>query len=187
MKRIISTLVITTIGMMCALPVIAQPQRASPHETIKAEIDGANISITYGRPYTVKPGTTEVRKIWGGLVPWGKAWRLGADQSTTLITDQPILIGETNLPAGTYRLYLVPMETGLSKLAINKKTGIWGIQRDQTVDETEDLIRVDAKKEPMDKQLDQLAMAIEKNPAGGGTIKIMWEKTQFSVPFTVKK
>jgi hypothetical protein len=30
-------------------------------------------------------------------------------------------------------------------------------------------------------------MALEKNPSGGGVIKMVWENTQFSVPFTVKK
>ena len=58
------------------------------------------------------------------------------------------------------------METGLSKLAINKKTGIWGIQRDQTVDETEDLIRVDAKKEPMDKQSGPVGYGYREKPRG---------------------
>jgi hypothetical protein len=55
------------------------------------------------------------------------------------------------------------------------------------VDEKNDLARVDLKKETMETQLDQLAMAIERNPAGGGILRIKWEGTQFSLPFTVKK
>ena len=43
------------------------------------------------------------------------------------------------------------------------------------------------KKDTLDKTVDQFTMAIEKNPDGGGVIKMMWENTQFSVPFTVKK
>jgi len=49
---------------------------------------------------------------------------MGADQATLLTTAQPIVIGETTVPAGTYSLYLVPMETGTSKLAISKKTAM---------------------------------------------------------------
>ena len=189
MKNRISTLLIVAGALACASALMdGMRPRVSPHETITATIDGDEIKIVYGRPYSRNPNNTnEVRKIWGTLVPWGKAWRLGADEATALITAQPIVIGDTTVPAGTNRLYLVPMETGTSKLAINKKTGIWGIQRDGSVDETEDLARVDVKKEPMDKQVDQFTMAIEKNPAGGGIIKMMWEKTQFSVAFTVKK
>ena len=43
------------------------------------------------------------------------------------------------------------------------------------------------KKDALDKTVDQFTMAIEPNPAGGGVLKMMWENTQFSVPFTVKK
>ena len=89
MKKIISTLVITAVAMIGALPAMAQQPRAassggnSPHETISAVIDGNRVTITYGRPYTIKPGTTEARKIWGGLVPYDKPWRMGADEATT--------------------------------------------------------------------------------------------------------
>lgn len=182
MNKIKSTLILTAI-IASALPVMAQRRPVSPHETITATIDSNEVKIVYGRPYSKKPGTDVVRKIWGGLVPWDKAWRLGADQATLLTTAQPIVIGETTVPAGTYSLYLVPTETGASKLAISKKTGQWGIP----IDETQDLARVDVKKDALEKTVDQFTMAIEKNPAGGGIIKMMWENTQFSVAFTNKK
>jgi hypothetical protein len=44
--------------------------RISPHDTAKATIDGDEIAIVYGRPYTKDPKTGEKRKIWGGLVPF---------------------------------------------------------------------------------------------------------------------
>jgi len=182
MNKIKSTLVIAAL-IACALPVMAQRQRVSPHETITASIDGSDLKLVYGRPYSKKPGTEEVRKIWGGLVPWGKAWRLGADQATTLTTSQSLMFGSTTVPAGTYTLYLVPEENGPTKLAISKKTGQWGIP----VVETEDLARLEMKKESLDKTVDQFTMSIDKVSSGGGVLKLSWENTQFSVPFTVKK
>ena len=182
MNKFKSTLIIAAT-MLSVLPIMAQRRPVSPHETITATIDGNEVKIVYGRPYSKKPGTEVVRKIWGELVPWNKAWRMGADQATLLTTAQTIVIGETTVPAGTYSLYLVPMETGTSKLAISKKTGQWGIP----IDETQDLARVDVKKDSVEKTVDQFTMAIEKNPSGGGVIKMMWENTQFSVAFTVKK
>ena len=65
-----------------------QRQRLSPHETITAVVDGSDVKLVYGRPYTKKPGTDEVRKIWGGLVPYDKVWRTGADEATLLTTTQ---------------------------------------------------------------------------------------------------
>ncbi len=184
MKRLITNLTVGAVLLGSALPLLAG---VSPHETITADIDGNNVKIVYGRPYSKRPGTDTVRKIWGELVPWGKVWRMGADQATLLTTAQPIVLGGFNLPAGTYSLFMVPEESGTSKLIINKKTGQWGIPYNEASEKTNELARVDLKKDTLDKQVDQYTMAIEKGPAGGGLITMSWEKTQFSVPFTVKK
>ena len=154
----------------------------SPHETTSAVIEGNRVTVTYGRPYTKSPKTGEVRKIWGGLVPYGKAWRMGSDEATLLITQQPIELGGTLVPAGAYTLYMVPEESG-AKLAISKRIGQWGIP----VDEKNDLARVDLTKAATSSPVDQFTMAVQKNPSGGGLLKISWENTEYSVPFVVKK
>jgi hypothetical protein len=178
---------ILAAAFLGALPLSAQQKRISPHETISTVIGdrrtGDRITITYGRPYTKDPKTGEPRKIWGGLVPWDKADRLGADEATLLITQKPIMIGGATIPAGAYTLYTVPSENGPTKLAFSTNIGKWGIP----VDVTHDLVRVDLKKDTLDKPVDQLTLAVEKDPAGGGVLKIMWETTQFSVPFTVQQ
>jgi hypothetical protein len=180
-------LIIMAAIIVGTLPVMAQRKRISPHETITATIDGNNLKIVYGRPYTKAPRSGEMRKIWGGLVPWGKVWRTGADEATLLTTEQPIVLGGTAIAAGTYSLFTVPMETGTSKLVVNKKTGQWGIPYDEKAEATNELARIDLKKDTLDKAVDQFTMAIGPNPSGGGVLKLMWENTQFSVPFTVRK
>ena len=141
----------------------------------------------YGRPYSKKPGTTEVRKIWGELVPYGKVWRTGADEATLLTTKQPIEIGGYSLAAGTYSLFTVPNEDGTAKLIINKKTGQWGIPYNEESEKANELARVDLKKADLDKDVDQFTMAIESESGGGGVLKMQWEKTEYSIKFTVKK
>jgi hypothetical protein len=183
MNKIKSTLIITAV-VLGALPLLAQPKpRVSPQATVTADIDGNNLKIVYSRPYSKDPKTGEIRKIWGKLVPYGKVWRTGANEATLLTTAQPIVLGGTEIPAGTYSVFTLPVEEGTSKLIINKVTGKWGTQ----YDEKEDLARVDLKKETLEKTVDQFTIAIEKSASGGGVIKLMWENTQFSVPFTVKK
>jgi Protein of unknown function (DUF2911) len=181
-----ATLVSSTSAMAQAAKK-KQRQRLSPHETITATIDGDELKLVYGRPYTTKPGTTEVRKIWGGLVPYGQVWRTGADEATLLTTAMPIEIGGTSLPAGTYSLFTVPESDGTAKLIINKKTGQWGIPYNEAAEKANELARVDLKKTALDKTVDQFTMAIEPQAGGGGELKMMWENTQYSVPFTVKK
>ena len=166
-------------ALLCAaVPAVAQQKRISPHETISTVVGGNRVTIVYGRPYSKDPKTGETRKIWGTLVPNGKIWRLGADEATMLITQQPIELGGTTVPAGAYTLFMLPSEDG-AKLVISKQLGQWGLQ----YDEKHDLARVDLKKEPLEKTADQFTMAVDK----GGVIRMMWENTQFSVPFTVKK
>jgi hypothetical protein len=159
-----------------AIPMSAQQARKSPHETISKVLGDNRVTVIYGRPYTKDPKTGEPRVIWGGLVPWDAAYRLGADEATTLITQQAITIGGAVVPAGAYTLYEVPSQNGASKLAISTLVGEWG----EPVDESHDLVRVDLKKEALDAPVDQLTLAIDKEDAGG-VLKIKWEKTQFSV------
>lgn len=180
------TLALTMIAAASgALPLAAQQSRLSPHETISAVLGdrhtGDRVTITYGRPYTKDPRTGEVRKVWGSLVPWDRAYRLGADEATLLVTQQPLSIAGTTIPAGAYTLYLVPSATGPSKLAISSAIGKWGVP----VDETHDVARVDLKKEALAEPVDQLTLAIAKDGSGGGLLKIMWETTQFSAPLKV--
>ncbi len=170
------------------VPAPAAPRaRLSPHETVSTFIGGDHktgtmVTISYGRPYSKKPGTEVVRQIWGGLVKWDKADRLGADEATLLVTPRPLVIGETTVPAGAYTLYIVASENGASKLAFSSNIAKWGIP----VDETHDVARFDLKKDRLEKSVDQLTLALE-SVAGGGVLKILWETTQYSLPFTVKK
>src|SRR3954453_22163739 len=113
MKKLISSLIVL-LAITSISPVDAQEQKRaastggnSPHETTSAVIDNNRVTIIYGRPFTKHPKTGEVRKIWGGLVPYGKAWRMGSDEATLLITQQAIELGGTELPAGAYTLYMV--------------------------------------------------------------------------------
>jgi hypothetical protein len=180
MYKIKSFLAIAAI-VMGAWPVLAQEKRVSPHETISTVINDNRVTIVYGRPYTKAPQTGEMRKIWGGLVPYGKVYRLGADEASLLITEQPIKFGNTTVPAGAYTLFMWPQENGATKLIINKQIGQWG----ETYDEKKDLARIE--KETLETKADQLTLDIAENPSGGGVLKIMWEDTQFSAPFTVSK
>src|ERR1019366_10273065 len=150
MNKLKSTLIITAM-LVSALPLMAQQKRAastggvSPHETISQVFNGARnnrVMIIYGRPYSKDPKSGEVRKIWGGLVPYGKVWRTGSDEATLLITQKPIVIGETTISAGAYTLFTLPAEDGPAKLIINKQVGQWGVGPG-SYDEKQDLARVD--------------------------------------------
>jgi hypothetical protein len=190
--KTLNAIVTAAVIVASALPALAQQKKFnssggnSPHETTSTVIGdrrtGCRVTVTYGRPLSKE------RKIWGGaddkaLVPNGKPWRLGADEATLLVTQQPLQFGELTVPAGAYTLYLVPDENG-GKLAISSKIGGWGIP----VDTEHDLGRVDLKKDAAQSPVEELTISIAKNSDGtGGTIKVAWDTAEFSAPFTIKK
>jgi hypothetical protein len=182
MKSFRSTLLILPALALIASPLPAQEKpRVSPHETVNATVGDAKITIVYGRPYTKDPKSGEKRKIWGGLVPYGSVWRMGADEATLFTTDKAVSIGGTAVAAGTYSLFLLPEEGG-AKLIVNKQTGQWGTKYDAS----QDLVRIDMIKQKLDKTADQFTVAVEKTMADG-VLKLMWEDTQYSVAIAVKK
>jgi hypothetical protein len=186
------------IAITAVLPVAAQrggrsstltQPRISPHDVISSTFDGERfgnrVMLVYGRPFSKNPRGDDIRKIWGGLVPWGQRWRLGADEATLMITQKGLKFGALAVPAGTYSLWMLPVEQGPSKLIINKQFGQWGMA--EPYREDMELGQVDLKRETVDERVDQLTMALERVESGGGLIRITWENLTFSAPFAVGK
>jgi len=165
-----------TLAAFGALPAAAQQARPSPPATVTAKIDGADLKLDYSQP------SMRGRKIWGDLVPFGGVWRTGANEATTLTLSKAIVIGGKDLPAGKYTLWTQPEADGSAQLIVNKQTGQWGTDYDKS----QDLFRVDLKREALPQPVELFVMNIEP-AAGGGVLKMAWEKTQYSVAFTVKK
>src|SRR5881296_2109531 len=91
---------------LCAVPInttARQTARISPHEQTSAVVDGANVTITYGRP------SMRGRAIFGALVPYGRVWCPGADEATTLDSTRPLRLGgELDVPAGPHTIWMRP-------------------------------------------------------------------------------
>ena len=183
MRTLLSTCLVLSALLLAAPPASAQQKRISPHETISRVIDGNRVTLVYGRPYSKDPKSGEIRKIWGTLVPYGKVWRTGSDEATLLITQQPIVLGGTAIPAGAYTLFSQPEADGSAKLIISSQLGQWGLQYNAA----KDFARVDLTKSDLEKAADEFTMAISKGASGGGVIEMSWETTKYSVAFTVQK
>jgi hypothetical protein len=189
------TLFLLTLALGSSLAVAqsapapkAPPGRASPHDTTSTFIGGnymtgSLVMVTYGRPFTKHPQTGAPRKIWGGLVPWGQPWRAGANEASLLLNQHPMVIGGATLQPGAYVIYLVPVETGASKLVFSRATGRWG----DPVDTTQDVARVDLARSALATPVDQFTIAIVSGTGNTGTLQFSWETTQFSVPFEVRR
>ena len=182
MKMLRISFLLLPLLVAAASPLVAQEKRPSPLDTVTQTIGGNEMKVVYSRPFTKDPKSGEMRKIWGGLVPFDKVWRTGANEATVFSTQQPLKMGDKAIPAGSYSLFTIPTADG-GKLIVNKQTGQSGLKRD----EAQDLAQVDMKREPLTPTVDQFTIAIEKNGDTGGVVKLMWENAQYTVPFTITK
>ncbi len=170
-KVILSSLLLMAVAF--AIPTLssAQKQRISPHDTVTSTVAGAHIHIMFGSP------AVKGRAIWGGLVPYDKAWRGGADEATLFTTDKDLTLGGKKLPAGTYSVFVIPAKDKWTYI-FNSQTGQWGIKRDGTAnyDESKNVLTVTAtpKAAPMSEHL-----VYQANNKGFG---LHWEKMEALVP-----
>ncbi|HVW13589.1 MAG TPA: DUF2911 domain-containing protein [Mucilaginibacter sp.] len=150
-----------------------KPQ-ASPADSARGTISGSMIKISYHSP------AVKGRKIWGGLVPYDKVWRTGANEATIFSTSKDIMVEGKKLPAGKYSLYTVPGEKEW-KIIFNSQTGQWGIKMDgsTTDDPSKDVLTVMVK--PMKSKSMNERMKFEINKSG---FVLLWEN--LAVPVKVK-
>jgi hypothetical protein len=152
-----------------------QPGALSPRDTASADVGAAHVVIDYGRP------SMRGRKVFGGIVPWGEVWRLGANAATQLTTDRDLVIGGTPVPAGTYSLWAVPTATAWT-LVVNEQHGQWGTQYDAT----RDLARIPMTVTTLPEPVEQFTIAVNDDGSGTGSIEMEWESTRGTVSFTTR-
>jgi len=144
----------------------------SPHDRTEWTIDGARISIEYGRPSLKGRAETQ-------MMPRGAVWRMGADEQTTLKIDKPLKFGTLVVPPGTYGLHAVPGDAQW-QLVVSKRASGWGIPYPAG----QDLGRVPMTVGKAAAPVEQFTIHVDDTPAGAA-LRIEWGTTSVSVPFTV--
>jgi hypothetical protein len=148
---------------------------ASPRDTARASISGATLVVDYGRP------SKRGRKVFGGIVPFGRVWRTGANLATHFTTDRTLRFGDSVLPPGRYTLWTLPAESGWTFI-VNNQTEQWGTDYDPRFDR----FRVPMSVRALPEMVEKFIIAIE--PVGEvGVIRFRWDTIEASVPFTVVK
>jgi hypothetical protein len=185
LKKFAAAFSITTLAIaMSAVPVMAHaaPQMGgpgdkdpktmpSPPALVGVKLNAAQITIHYNTP------SMRGRKIFGGLVPYGEVWRTGANPATSIKTTGAVKVGGVLVPAGSYTIYTLPSE-GTWKLIINKQTGQWGTEYDQS----KDLARIDMEKNTLATPQEKMSISFENTDGGATELHVRWDKTDVYVP-----
>jgi|CXWL01.1.fsa_nt_gi tetratricopeptide (TPR) repeat protein len=169
-----------TAALLAALPGHAQlpglvlPE-LSPAASRQQVVGLTNVRVDWHRP------AVKGRTIWGGLVPWGEVWRVGANENTTLTVDGPVTFGGQPLAAGTYGLFLLPVADGPWTVILSREHRAWG---SYSYDQAEDVLRlaVTPREAPLEERLDLRFDGLTDRAV---TLSLRWEKQELPVEIAV--
>jgi hypothetical protein len=148
--------------------------------TEEADVAAAHLTVDYGVP------SKRGRDIFGNVVPWNTLWRTGANRATHFTTDRALVLGDPatgtlDVPAGTYTLFSILAPDG-GQLIVNRQTN----QNGMAYDAAQDLGRVALQRTQHDEPVEQFTIEVEPTAGDGGVLRLVWDRSAFSVPFTVK-
>ena len=140
---------------------------------VKQRVALTHVTIKYHRPLV------NGRKIWGGLVPYGKVWRAGANENTTIEFSDPVSVEGKPLDKGTYGLHMIPNPDSWTVIFSKTNTG-WG---SYSYEQKEDALRVEVKPKTLAQSEEALEFEFEDLKPTSTGVTLKWEK--LGVPFTV--
>ncbi len=146
----------------------------SPRDSISVAAGGANLKIEYSRP------SKRSRTVFGGIVPWDRIWRTGANVATHFSTDRTLAFGTTVVPPGRYTLFTLPTQSGWT-LIISRQTGQWGTEYDPG----QDFARIPMRTRTLTSPVEQLTIGVEPR-SRGGVLRVQWDTTEAYVEFGVR-
>lgn len=175
MKRfIVATCFIAIVGNIEAQQIrTPQPSTA---QTIKQDFGLGNIEISYSRP------NMRGRKVFGDLVPYGKVWRTGANNATTISFSEEVTISGVKVAAGKYGLLSIP-DASEWTLIISKQTNVTS---PSAYKQDQDVVRVKAKPITMATAAETFTLQIANVSDTRCELHIMWDKTAVALPISVE-
>lgn len=151
-----------------------RPRYTSPEAKTTATIGGKVFTVDYYAP------SAHGRKIMGGLVPYGEVWCTGANIATGFTLGADIRMGSLRMPKGSYSIWTLPGEKEWM-LIINKETGQFHLNYNQALDFGRTKMNLRTLAQPVE------TFRVDLRDEGGnqGTLALVWENTEASIPFTV--
>lgn len=174
-----------------------QTPRPSQKASVMQRIGVTDVTITYSRP------GVKGRQIWGDplpgqtakgeatldnqnerpkgavIAPWGHVWRVGANEATTFVVTDDVLVNGQKLPAGSYSIHAIPNKDEWT-IIFNKTADQWG---SFDYDAAKDALRVKVKPQWLQNSEEWLSYNFDPVTADSTTVNLRWEKV--NVPFTV--
>lgn len=164
-----------TVVLVLSGAVEAQRSRyTSPEAKSSVTIAGKQITVDYYAP------SMHGRKVMGGLVPYGQVWCTGANIATGITFPVDVQMGTLKIPKGTYSIWTLPTEKEWT-LIINKESGQFHLDYNQSLDFGRTRMNVKTLPEPVE----TFRVDLRNDGGNKGTLALVWERTEASIPFTL--
>jgi hypothetical protein len=162
-------------GALEAQPAVELP-RASPSASVSQTIGYTNVTVTYGRP------AAKDRKIWGQLVPYGKAWRAGANEATTVEFSTDVKVNGQDLAKGKYGFFILPTNKEWT-LIFSKTAQTWG---SFAYDPKDDALRIDVAPGKTLEAVERLEYRFDNLTDSSAVLSMVWEKVKVEMALKVE-
>ena len=146
----------------------------SQHSAIKQRVGLTDVEIDYSRP------NKNDREIFGGLVPYGKLWRTGANAVTKIKFSKPVTLGGKGIPAGEYALFTIPTAEEWT-IIVSKDAKV---QSAADYKRENDAARITAKPEAIPNTIETFTIGLGDVKGASAILNFLWDKTRVPVKLT---
>jgi len=169
-----SALLAAALALPAQQPAV-KPYQPSPAATVSQDLGAASVKIEYSSP------AVKGRQIWGGLVPWDKLWRAGANNATVFTFSDPVKIAGKDVPAGSYAFFAVPGQKSW-KLILNKNYKQWG---DYSYKAEEDVVAFEVVPTALPVGQERLTYTLQVKDDTTLRAALNWEKVSVAFDITI--
>lgn len=152
------------------------PPSSAPAQ-LSTQIGLTQFDITYHRP------GVKGRVIFGDLLPYDEVWRTGANEATRLRFDQPVIIADQEVAAGTYAIYTIPKEEGPWTVILNADTTLWGARG---YDQSKDILRIECPAKALPERIETMEFRWMNLTHISGDLCLEWANVRLSIPIQLK-
>ena len=174
MKKLFITAIVAGLVFIAEAQIKTPPP--SPPQTIKQDFGLASIELSYSRP------GVKSRKVFGDLVPYGKVWRTGANNATTISFGDDVTINGTKIPAGKYGLLTIPDKKSWM-IIISKQTDV---TNPSAYKQESDIVRIPVEVKKAKKSLETFTMQFANIKPTSCELHMMWDKSAVILPITTE-
>ena len=175
MRAIIFTLLLFIVNL--GFSQINTP-RVSPASEVEQMVGLTEIEIEYSRR------SMRGREVFGNLVPFGKVWRTGADNSTKISFDTDVIISGKTIQSGTYSIFSIPNKESW-EIIFYSDVELWGVPRDWSENKIVFSSMFDVKKLKKSNTVETFTISFNDLTNNDVNMSISWENTSVDIKIEV--